>query len=221
MTRPYPNEPISPLRARMIEDMRVRNFVAGTQRDYIRAVKKLAAFLGRSPDTATAEELRAFQQHLAAGLANPPSINITVPAAALHVNPRNARTHSPKQVAQIAASISEFGFITPILVDKTGEIIAGHGRVAAAKKLGLKTVPCVRIEHLTEAQKRAYILADNRIAENAGWDIELLALELQDLSAPELDFDVTLIGFEMAEIDVLLRSDLGGSAISGKSAGIA
>ena len=80
MTTPYPNEAISPLRARMIEDMRVRNFVAGTQRDYIRAVKKLAAFLGRSPDTATAEELRAFQQHLAAGLANPPSINITVSA---------------------------------------------------------------------------------------------------------------------------------------------
>ena len=136
-------------------------------------------------------------------------IDITYrPVAALRDNPRNARTHSPKQVAQIAASISEFGFITPILVDKTGEIIAGHGRVAAAKSLGLKTVPCVRIEHLTKAQKRAFILADNRIAENAGWDNELLALELQDLSAPELDFDVTLTGFEMAEIDVLLRSDL-------------
>ncbi|MGI9403767.1 MAG: phage integrase N-terminal SAM-like domain-containing protein, partial [Hyphomicrobium sp.] len=78
MTSPYPNEPISPLRARMIEDMRVRNFVAGTQGDYIRAVKKLAAFVGRSPDTATAEELRAFQQHLAAGLANPHALTIRV-----------------------------------------------------------------------------------------------------------------------------------------------
>ena len=135
-------------------------------------------------------------------------INITyLPVAVLRDNPRNARTHSPKQVAQIAASITEFGFITPVLIDRTGEIIAGHGRVAAAKKLDLKTVPCVRIEHLSEAQRRAYILADNRLAEKADWDPELLALELQDLSAPELDFDVTLTGFEMAEVDMLLRSD--------------
>jgi 16S rRNA G966 N2-methylase RsmD len=117
---------------------------------------------------------------------------------------RNARTHSPKQIAQIAASIREFGFNNPILIDREGEIIAGHGRVAAAKKLGLDTAPCVRLEHLTEAQKRAYILADNRLAEKAGWDREILAIELQHLTTIDIDFDVTLTGFEMAEVDLLL-----------------
>jgi DNA modification methylase len=119
---------------------------------------------------------------------------------------RNARTHSPKQVAQIAASIREFGFNSPILIDRDGEIIAGHGRVEAAKLLGLETVPCVRLEHLSDAQKRAYILADNKLAEKAGWDREILAIELQHLTSLDLDFDVTVTGFEMAEIDLLLGS---------------
>ncbi len=129
----------------------------------------------------------------------------------LHLSPtalrpyaHNARTHSPKQVAQIAASIREFGFNSPILIDRDGEIIAGHGRVEAAKLLGLETVPCVQLEHLSDAQKRAYILADNKLAEKAGWDREILAIELQHLTSLDVDFDVTVTGFEMAEIDLLL-----------------
>ncbi len=127
-----------------------------------------------------------------------------VPVADLKPYSANARVHSPRQVAEIAASISEFGFNNPVLVDRTGTIIAGHGRVAAAKKLGLEVVPVIRLEHLTDAQKRAYILADNKLAEKAGWDREILAIELQHLTSLEIDFDVTVTGFEMAEIDVLL-----------------
>ena len=117
---------------------------------------------------------------------------------------RNARTHSAKQIAQIAASIKAFGFNNPVLIDKDGGIIAGHGRVEAGKQLGLKTVPCVHLDHLDDAQKRAYILADNKLAEKAGWDPEILKIELQHLTSLDLDFDVTVTGFEMAEIDVLL-----------------
>ncbi len=116
----------------------------------------------------------------------------------------NARTHSPKQIAEIASSIKAFGFNNPVLIDKAGTIIAGHGRVEAAKKLGLETVPVIRLEHLTDAQKRAYILADNKLAEKAGWDREILAIELQHLTSLDIDFDVTVTGFEMAEIDLLL-----------------
>ena len=116
----------------------------------------------------------------------------------------NARVHSPKQIAEIAASIMAFGFNNPVLVDKTGTIIAGHGRVAAANKLGLDTVPVIRLEHLTDAEKRAYILADNKLAEKAGWDREILAIELQHLTTIDTDFDVTVTGFEMGEIDLLL-----------------
>lgn len=117
---------------------------------------------------------------------------------------RNARTHSQKQITQIAASIDAFGFNNPVLIDQDHTIIAGHGRVAAAKKLGLVTVPCVRLDHLSEAQKRAYILADNRLAEQAGWDQDILAIELQHLTEIDVDFDVTLTGFEMGEVDVIL-----------------
>lgn len=117
----------------------------------------------------------------------------------------NARTHSKKQVAQIASSIEQFGFNNPVLIDKDGVIIAGHGRVEAAKSLGLEAVPVIRLEHLTDAQRRAYILADNKLAEKAGWDREILAIELQNLMAEELDFDVAITGFEMPEIDVLIE----------------
>ncbi len=117
---------------------------------------------------------------------------------------RNARTHSPKQIAQIAASIGTFGFNNPVLIDKNNVIIAGHGRVEAAKLLGLETVPVIRLEHLSEAEKRAYILADNRLAEKAGWDEEILAIELQNLIELDLDFDVAVTGFDMPEIDVLI-----------------
>lgn len=94
---------------------------------------------------------------------------------------RNSRTHSDAQVAQIAASIKEFGFTNPVLIDGEGGIIAGHGRVIAARKLGLSEVPCIRLEHLTEAQKRAYVIADNRLALNSGWDTEMLKVEFADL----------------------------------------
>jgi len=115
---------------------------------------------------------------------------------------RNSRTHSPEQVAQIAASIREFGFTNPILIDADGGIIAGHGRVLAARQLGLATLPCLRLGHLSEAQKRAYIIADNKLALNAGWDETLLALELADLKA--MDYDLGLTGFDLGEIDELL-----------------
>lgn len=106
---------------------------------------------------------------------------------------RNARTHSPAQVDQIAASIREFGFTNPVLIDGSGNIIAGHGRVMAAKQLGLAEVPCLEVGWLTEDQKRAYILADNQLALNAGWDWDTVRLELADLELA--GFDVDLIGF--------------------------
>ena len=117
---------------------------------------------------------------------------------------RNARTHSEAQVALIAGSIREFGFTNPVLVDGGNGIIAGHGRVMAAQKLGLVTVPVIELAHLSEAQKRAYILADNRLAEQAGWDSDLLALELGDLR--DLGVDVMELGFEAGEIDALFRA---------------
>src|SRR5712691_6380702 len=117
--------------------------------------------------------------------------------------PQNARTHSKKQIRQIANSIKKFGFCNPVLVDDAKQIIAGHGRVEAAKLLGIDAVPTCRLSHLSEADKRAYILADNRLAEKAGWDRELLAIELQGLI--DLDFDIDLTGFEMPEIDVILE----------------
>lgn len=115
---------------------------------------------------------------------------------------RNARTHTERQVHQIAASIQRFGFVNPILINADGQILAGHGRLAAARQLGYREVPTLRIDHLTAAEQRAYALADNRLAELAGWDRQTLALELQDLQT--VDLDLTLTGFETAEIDVLL-----------------
>jgi DNA modification methylase len=117
---------------------------------------------------------------------------------------RNPRTHSDKQVRQIADSIREFGCINPILVDADNKIVAGHGRVAAAKKLGLTEVPTARIDHLTPAQLRAYAIADNKLAQNAGWDQELLALEFEYITELDIAFDLTLTGFEVPEIDILL-----------------
>ena len=116
---------------------------------------------------------------------------------------RNPRTHSPKQIRQIAASIEEFGFVNPVLIDGSNGIIAGHGRVEAAKLLGMTAIPTVCADHLAPAQVRAYVIADNRLAELAGWDRKLLAIELQELSV-ELDFDVAITGFETAEADILI-----------------
>jgi hypothetical protein len=121
------------------------------------------------------------------------SIDALIPYA------RNSRTHSPEQVAQIAASLREFGFTNPVLIDETGGIIAGHGRVMAARQAGLDRVPCLRLEGLTETQKRAYIIADNKLALNAGWDEDLLALEIKDLQG--MDFDIDLLGFDASEIE--------------------
>lgn len=118
---------------------------------------------------------------------------------------RNARTHSEAQVAQIAASIREFGFLSPILVAEDNTILAGHGRLAAAQKLGLKKVPCVKENHLTETQKRAYIIADNKLSLNAGWDNELLAVELSELEGA--DFNLDLLGFDEAELSSIFDAD--------------
>lgn len=115
---------------------------------------------------------------------------------------KNSRTHSDAQVAQIAGSIREFGFTNPVLIDEANGIIAGHGRVMAARKLKLTEVPCIRLAHLSDAQKRAYVIADNKLALNAGWDEAMLKLELADLKA--LDFDLDLTGFNADEIDALL-----------------
>jgi hypothetical protein len=111
---------------------------------------------------------------------------------------RNARTHSDGQVAQIAASIREFGFINPVIIDGQGGIVAGHGRVMAARKLGLIEVPTLEVSHLTDAQRKAYILADNKLTLNAGWDVDLLKVELTELG--DAKFDLELIGFSLDEL---------------------
>jgi len=116
----------------------------------------------------------------------------------------NARTHNAEQITQIASSIKEFGFNNPILIDKNNGIIAGHGRLEAAKKLGLTKAPTIKLEHLTDSQRKAYILADNRIAVNSDWDIELLSLELKDLDA---EFDLTMLGFDEKELAALLNPE--------------
>ena len=125
-----------------------------------------------------------------------------VKLSSLRPYPGNARTHSKKQLRQIAKSIERFGFTNPILISDENEIIAGHGRVKAAKLLGRSKVPALRLSHLSAAERRAYVLADNKLAQNAGWDREILAIELQALV--DIDFDVDLTGFGPAEIDVIL-----------------
>ena len=117
----------------------------------------------------------------------------------------NSRTHSEEQVNQIVASINEFGFTNPLLIDENDNIIAGHGRLLASKKLNMEEVPCIVLSGLTEAQKKAYIIADNKLALNAGWDDELLKLELENLK--ELDFDISLTGFNIDELDDVLGEE--------------
>jgi DNA modification methylase len=125
-----------------------------------------------------------------------------IPIADLIPYARNSRTHSDAQVAKIASSIKEFGFLNPIITDGSNGIVAGHGRVLAAQKLGLKELPCVEADHLTEAQKRAYVIADNRMALDAGWDAEMLKVELGDLDAA--GFDLSLTGFDLGELENFL-----------------
>jgi len=122
-----------------------------------------------------------------------------MPVADLVPYANNARTHSEAQIDKLCASIAEFGFVNPVLVDGQGVIIAGHGRVMAAKKSGLTAVPTLLIDHLTEAQKKAYISADNQLALDAGWDMDMLGLELDELAM--LDFDLSLTGFSLDDID--------------------
>lgn len=111
----------------------------------------------------------------------------------------NARSHSEQQVAQVAASIREFGFNNPILIDEHNGVIAGHGRLAAAQKLGLELIPTITLAGLTEAQRKAYVIADNKLTENSRWDFDLLSLEIEQLK--DLDFDVALLGFSEVELD--------------------
>ena len=118
---------------------------------------------------------------------------------------RNARTHSSEQVAQVAASISEFGFVNPILANSDGVIIAGHARLLAARKLKLERVPVIVLDHLSDTQRRALVIADNRLALNAGWDEEMLSSELTALR--EADFDLDLLGFEDDELAALIAGD--------------
>jgi DNA modification methylase len=139
----------------------------------------------------------------------------TLKTSALIPYARNSRTHSDAQIAQIAGSIREFGFTNPILIDAENGIIAGHGRVMAADKLGLDKVPCIRLGHLTETQKRAYIIADNKLALNSGWDEEMLGLELSDLR--EADFDFGLIGFDADELQDLFAEPAPEAESSGES----
>jgi len=147
-----------------------------------------ASFMRQPKASSTETSLERKVQHL--------------PIEALSAYPRNARTHTKSQIREIARSIERFGFTNPILIDQDKQIIAGHGRVAAARLLGMKQVPTLRIGHLTETEKRAYILADNRLAEKAGWDRDTLAIELQALI--DSDFEVELTGFSTAEIDLVL-----------------
>lgn len=129
-----------------------------------------------------------------------------LPISALIPFARNSRTHSDAQVAQIAASIREFGFTNPILIDGDKGIIAGHGRLQAARKLGLAEVPCIMLEGLTDAQKRAYVIADNKLALNAGWDMDLLSSEIEGLG--EDGFDLSLLGFNEDELAKLLEPEV-------------
>ena len=115
----------------------------------------------------------------------------------------NSRTHSDEQVMQVASSIKEFGFTNPILIDDDGGIIAGHGRLMAAKKLGLDEVPCIRLGHLSEAQRKAYVIADNQLALNSGWDLDSLKIELEELD--NFDFDLELLGFDIDELNKIIK----------------
>ncbi len=126
-----------------------------------------------------------------------------LPVESLKPHPNNARTHSDRQIKQLAVSIKKFGFTNPVLVDEDDQIVAGHGRVMAAKELGIEEVPVIRLEHLTKDEIRAYMIADNKLAMNSGWDKEILAIELQHLSAIDVDFDVEITGFSTPEIDII------------------
>ncbi len=138
-----------------------------------------------------------------------------LPVEALTPDPRNARVHSARQIARIADSIAAFGFNVPVLADEKGGVLAGHGRVLAARRLGLEEVPTITLDHLTEAERRAFMFADNRLGELASWDDERLGLELEELKSLDLDFALSATGFELGEIDLRIEA---GRAPSGDAA---
>src|SRR5215208_7579547 len=127
------------------------------------------------------------------------------PISDLKPDPRNARTHPKRQIEQLCASLRQFGFTNPVLIDEQSVLIAGHGRLRAAREIGLTEVPTIELVGLSEAQKRALRLADNKIALNAGWDLDLLRIELGELAAIDVDLDLTVTGFSTGELDVLFR----------------
>jgi ParB-like chromosome segregation protein Spo0J len=138
-----------------------------------------------------------------------------VPIASLKLNPGNPRVHTEKQIKQIARSIEAFGFNVPVLINRQREVIAGHGRVLAARSEGLAQVPTITLEHLTDGQARAFLIADNKLNENSRWNKRLLAEQLKRLLEVELDFDIDVTGFELGEIEMLIEGlDL---SIDGKS----
>ena len=132
---------------------------------------------------------------------------------------RNARVHVPRQVARIADSIAAFGFNVPVLIDEKGGVLAGHGRVLAARRLGLKEVPTIALDHLSETQARAFMIADNRLGELASWDDARLGLELQELKSLDLDFSIEATGFEVKEIELRIGGAVGraGDAVQSPS----
>jgi DNA modification methylase len=130
---------------------------------------------------------------------------IRVPIADLKIDPRNPRVHSERQIGQLAKSIKNFGFLWPVMIDGTRRVIAGHGRIEAAKRLGLQEVPTISVHHLSESQRRAFMIADNRLAEQASWNEQLLSEQFKELCEVELDFDLEATGFEVGEIDVLIE----------------
>jgi ParB-like chromosome segregation protein Spo0J len=135
---------------------------------------------------------------------NTPKAIEHIPVKKLTPYARNSRTHSDIQVAQIAASIKEFGFTNPVLIDEGNDIIAGHGRVLAAQKLGLDSVPCIRLSHLTNTQQRAYVITDNQLALNAGWNFDMLSVEIDELNDEK--YDISKIGFSNAELAEIIGS---------------
>ncbi len=149
---------------------------------------------------------RTVNQSVAGALPTRPLTVVYRPIGDLQPDPRNARTHPKRQIDQLCASLLQFGFTNPVLVDEQSVLIAGHGRLRAARQIGLVEVPAIEIAGLTEAQKKALRIADNKIALNAGWDIEILRLELGEIGSLDVDFDLSLTGFASGEIDVVLKA---------------
>jgi DNA modification methylase len=148
-----------------------------------------------------------MNQNLARGIPSLRQLEVVYrPVGALKPDPRNARTHPKRQIEQLVRSIGEFGFTNPVLIDESDVLIAGHGRLRAAGELGLSDLPTITLKGLTEAQKKALRLADNKIALNAGWDLEILKLELDDIGSLDVEFDLSLTGFASGEIDVALKA---------------